>query len=384
MAKTATKAKKGSVTLKNSNGRLQLVFSYPILAPNGETVRKRFYLSTGFEDTPINRQRAGVIAATIQRDIDYAELDTTLERYKPASLAAGGVSPESMGLLALWQKYVDFKAPQVAPHTLLKDFCQVQRAIERLPSDSLGEAASIRDGLLGNMPVNSAKRVLTQIKACCKWAIAEKLISENPFAEMKITLPKGSGSPVIEPFTMEERDRILEAFRVHRYYSHYHPLVKFLFSTGCRPGEALALQWRHVQDEQILFEQRLSMTENGLQVIPGLKTQRRRTFPLNQELKAFLADLRESCQGNPEDYLFLAPGGGFLDSHNFCNRGWKTILSECGSGYRKLYQTRHSFITWLCEANVNTLAVSRWCGTSVAMIERHYAASNLNTIPPSL
>ncbi|NHC37476.1 Arm DNA-binding domain-containing protein [Scytonema millei] len=42
------KASKGAVRVKNSNGRLQLVFSYG---------GKRHYLSLGFDDTPTTRSR---------------------------------------------------------------------------------------------------------------------------------------------------------------------------------------------------------------------------------------------------------------------------------------------------------------------------------------
>ncbi|PLZ95704.1 hypothetical protein CEN50_21585 [Fischerella thermalis CCMEE 5268] len=47
------KSFKGTVQIKNSNKRLQLVFRY------GE---KRHYLSTGFTDTPANRKLAEIKA----------------------------------------------------------------------------------------------------------------------------------------------------------------------------------------------------------------------------------------------------------------------------------------------------------------------------------
>jgi hypothetical protein len=43
-------ASRGSVQTKVSNGRLQLVFSHPIVTPSGELKNKRFYLSTRHED----------------------------------------------------------------------------------------------------------------------------------------------------------------------------------------------------------------------------------------------------------------------------------------------------------------------------------------------
>jgi integrase len=67
---------KGSVSIINSNGRLQLRFHYG---------GKRHYLSMGWLDTPANRKLAELKAAEIEKDILYERLDATLRRYKPAS-----------------------------------------------------------------------------------------------------------------------------------------------------------------------------------------------------------------------------------------------------------------------------------------------------------
>lgn len=39
-------------------------------------------------------------------------------------------------------------------------------------------------------------------------------------------------------------DRIIKVFEGDRYYGNCAQLVKFLFNTGCRPSEAIALQWK--------------------------------------------------------------------------------------------------------------------------------------------
>jgi integrase len=63
------KASKGTVQIKNSNERLQLVFSY---------TGKRHYLSTGFTDTPANRKLAEMKARQIELDILSGNFDPTL------------------------------------------------------------------------------------------------------------------------------------------------------------------------------------------------------------------------------------------------------------------------------------------------------------------
>ena len=189
------KASKGSVQFKNSKGRLQIVFSYPVNL-NGKIQRQRFYISTGYEDTSVNRYRVGDIVKQLQRDIDYGEVDLSLERYKPSTYFADVFtgspnSPNQVGnatpdLIELWEKYSQFKRPQVSPSTFAKDFKRHRNHINRLPSTSLDDAIAIRDYLLENLSPNTAKRCLTQFNACCNWAVQEGLVSENPFALMKI------------------------------------------------------------------------------------------------------------------------------------------------------------------------------------------------------
>jgi integrase len=65
-----------------------------------------------------------------------------------------------------------------------------------------------------------------------------------------IQLPKSENADYdINPFTREERDVIIRRFEESNHYSYYAPLVKLLFFTGCRPSEAIALQWKHISDK---------------------------------------------------------------------------------------------------------------------------------------
>lgn len=192
---------KGSVSIINSNGRIQLRFHY---------AGKRHYLSTGWRDTPASRKLAELKAAEIEKDILYERLDETLAKYKPAS-SLSTVTPVTPiqkpkpQLDELWDKYSAFKKPQISPSTYAKDFAKHRNHIAKLPTRSLDEAIAIRDYLLSNLTPDAAKRCLTQLKACCNWAMDEGLIESNPFATMKIKVPKGTFEQQdINPFSKEE------------------------------------------------------------------------------------------------------------------------------------------------------------------------------------
>ena len=227
----AQKAPKGSVQFKNSKGRLQIVFSYPVKV-KGVVKRERFYISTGYEDTPVNRYRVGDIVKELQRDIDYGEVDLTLQKYQTEAVKAKAAQTSAQAiatsltsasfaynLVELWAQYTEFKRPQCSPSTIAKDFKKHRNHIARLPSQDLGGAVAIRNHLLENLTLDAAKRCLTQINACCDWAVREGLVTENPFSGMtRIRVPKGqSDEEDIEPFSKEERDLIIQVFMDNQY-----------------------------------------------------------------------------------------------------------------------------------------------------------------------
>jgi len=177
---TQHKASKGSVQIKSSNGRLQLVFSH---------AGKRHYLSLGLPDHKLNRKAAEAKAKLIKSDIAYDRFDTTLAKYKPSS-ALSTVTPTvtpiaAPNLAELWERYTDFKRPSLSPNTLVKEFATVDRCItQKLPTKNLDGAVVIRDWVVANKTPDAAKRLLTQFSACCNWAVKSGLISENPFVGM--------------------------------------------------------------------------------------------------------------------------------------------------------------------------------------------------------
>jgi integrase len=404
------KSGRGSVQIKVSKGWLQLVFSYPVLTSTGEIKGKRFYVSVGQRDTPFGRQRAAALAATIQRDIDYGEFDASLSRYKPTASVSSPVpaepaidpTPAIPQLGELWTQYEQFKKTQVSQSTYVKDYRKYRNHIAELPSQNLEDAIAMRDHFLATLSANAAKRTLTNINACCNWALKSRLIDANPFVGMSkdIQVPKSESDETdINPFTSEERDVIILTFEQSKLYQYYAPLVKFLFFTGCRPSEAIALQWKYVGDQFITFRQAVTEGEKGLALKDGLKTQAQRRFPINTQLREILETMR-SKQSKPDDFIFLSKKGGFIDFGDFLNHAWKGYVNRHGkeidglvtqlvkqgvvSEYRKPYQCRHTFITLCVDAGIDAKDIARWVGNSPEMIYRHYAGKKRDLQVPEL
>jgi len=377
-----SKAPKGSVQIKSSNNRLQLVFSFG---------GKRHYLSTGYPDTPQYRKLAKMKASEIEKDILYERFDPTLEKYKPKSVLTTvtpitPISTPKPNLAELWGKYVEWKRPQCAPSTMKNQYQAYSSYLERLPTHDLDRANEIRDYVLQSIPINSAKRFIVALNACCQWAIKSGFITENPFYGMagEIKLPKSEkADDDINPFSLAERDRVIEAFRSDHYYKFYAPLVEFIFATGARPSEAIALQWKHVTSDLkfINFEQAVTVSEKGLAVKQGLKTQEKRRFPCNAKVQGILSSIKPE-DTKPDDLLFPSPEGKYIDFHNFRNRAWKTVLAGLDITYRKPYQTRHTFITLALENGLDAKDVARLVGNSPEIIYRHYAGNKRELFVP--
>lgn len=146
------------------------------------------------------------------------------------------------------------------------------------------------------------------------------------------------------------------------------PMAIFAAATGLRPGEWLALEHRDIdRDAQVVYVRRT--LRNGRIKSPKTKASIR-AVPLQASALAALDALRPSpaCP-----LLFPSVGGGYLDLHNFRNRNWKPAQRDAGiEPRRRVYDLRHTFATFALRAGISTFDLSRYMGTSLAMIDRHY------------
>lgn len=365
------KASKGSVGIESFQGRLRLRLPRQLYGG------KQRYLSLGVADTLENRKLAESKAKQIELDILAGYFDDTLEKYKPQTHSNPSKSIEKrqteLPLNVLWDRYTAYKAKVLSVTTINKDFKKTKNHIASLPTQQVSDAILIRDALLSKLSPNAAKRVLTQLKACCDWAVDSGLITNNPFNGMAqaIKTVAKDDEDSINPFNRAEQEGIIAAFAKHRYYSHYTSYVKFLFMTGCRTSEAIGLTWKHIDAKlaRITFSE--AVVEGNRK---DTKTHKIRRFPINEPLRALLLSIRpEDC--TPDLPVFQSPKGGLIDAHNFLNRAWKTVLSELNIEYRSQYNTRHTFITNCLEAGVSVVQISKWVGNSPEVIMKHYAGT---------
>ncbi len=150
--------------------------------------------------------------------------------------------------------------------------------------------------------------------------------------------------------------------------------MSVLAYAGLRPGEALALEVRHVRDQTILVEQALSDGE--------LKVQKTGRQYRTVDLLPILGDeLRESIDvtgaRDPEALVFPRADGGVWRGdcwNNWRNRHFHPAAAAAGLGRPRAYDLRHSFASLLIrEQRTSIVELAEQLGHAPTMTLNTYA-----------
>jgi integrase len=259
------------------------------------------------------------------------------------------------------------------------------------------------------------------LKLALKTAVKKGDLPRNP-AEFA-TLPRKNhkaevadseegGDEHVEALDREQYARFLEAARALDWHSAlWHVLV----TTGLRPGEALALKWRHVDLDNAQVHVRATLARvghKGWKLTAPKTPKSRRTVPLaavtvqelqrwkeqqSRERQAALQRRKEqqSCERQAarsawqdHDFVFTNRHGGPLDHTNLAARCFRRVLERAGLGEYvgpvpekpkgqpgprkrrpfkpafRIYALRHTFASLLLADGVPLLMVSRLLGHS--------------------
>jgi integrase len=335
-------------------------------------------LYIGLPDTIANRKAASMQASQIELDMVSGNFDPSLVKYKPQK-------QESISVVELFEQFVEYKRRKIEPATLAK-YLGLEKHVSAFfknktcVSVSESVAEKFRDWLGQTQklePVTVRERIVL-MKACWEWGKNKKLLVENPWDEVKVSVP-----PKQRPnhFTLKEIESSVQKFRSSPNLKHFLDYVEFKFGTGLRTGEAAALRWRHCssQCDRIWIGETL---KNGNR--KAAKRNKDRTVPLTPRLQQLLLDRRPQ-NWQPDDPIFTRVEGWAIDAKNFCNRYWKPALISLGIDYRKPYNTRHTLISHGLEAGMNPVAIAALTGHDVrTLYENHAGLVNPARLPDLL
>lgn len=353
---------------------------------------KQKAIYTRLPDTKEGWKKAQQQAWEIEDDIRSGNFDSSLSKYQ-LSIKFSVVESEQLNLLDLWDRYSEYRRPQVAITHFQENYQKRYRnVILELPTQSLDDAVAIRDYLLQHKSAGTTKQMLIQFNAACKFGIQSKLIAHNPFEGMASDIKnKSRHHEDIDPFTPAERDAIIASFEQHPHHCHYASFVKFLFLTGCRTSEAVGLRWEDINSEctQIVFSSVISK-----KIRKATKTNRNRKFPCNTQLQALLKSIQPAkvTQG---ELVFKNPAGNPINPTTFIHNSWggdkgngkvgivtKLVAEGKVERYRPQYNTRHTFITLCLEQGISLPQIARWVGNSPGTLLAHYGGVIKQMRPP--
>lgn len=356
----------------DNNGRCLIQFQYR---------GRRYSLTHGDYSNKIDRSQMEYIAQQIYLDCNTGNFDFSMDKYRPWGKKESSTEKPELALLEVWDKWVEFlKLPEA---TKVRDYDSIRRIIEAR-SPSAQDAFWL---LQMKWAPSVFNKRLAYCRSCVQWAMREGLVEDNPFNNVRA---KKKEQPKIEPFSREEANRIVTFFSngltpdsvFHEKFLVYGPLVRFLFLTGLRPGEALGLQWWDIDFTQGIIKIRRSITTNNTSnpnygVPKRTKTGESWIIPLTVQLRTLFKEVQESRDGvmQARDYLFRSPEGGLLNWNNFRVRIWGEALALLDIPYRYPYQIRHTVLSHAAsDPKIGLMGAAQIAGhKNTSMVSQHYA-----------
>lgn len=236
VSQSKKKAAKGAVVVQVFKERLKLVWS---------NTGKRYFLYLGLPDGKTNRIVADQKARQIEGDIATGNFDPILKKYKLQLLKYTHATVDD-----LYERFIAHKAADISdrtPENYRAAFKHLTTYFKDKPVIYIGNAADDFTEWLNSQGLAgvTVKTYLVLISAVWDWGIEHYITEINPW-KSAIKRLKVAPKQKVKPFTREEIERIVEAFKTDKHYHHYADFVVFQFNTGCRTGEAIGLQWKHL------------------------------------------------------------------------------------------------------------------------------------------
>lgn len=342
---------------------------------NGETIRERLTINkTSLPPTPANLKYANRVAADIKRRIatgtfDYAEFFPDSPRAKVAADTTTFGKLADLWLESKGQLEAATKDQYANAVAMWKRLLGADTALDKLTHQVL--AAKI-----GGHPWASPKscnNYLIPLRGIFEFEYRGRKALDNPMAGIKnMTVVK----KIPDPFTPDERALILSDMaarcdpRIHAYFT-------FMFFTGMRPEEAIALQWRDIDWNEATARVQRVRTFRGTER-DGSKTHTERDVELVSPAVAALQAMKAYTfmKGKEDACVFENPvtGSPWHDERSQRDHYWTPTLKRLGIRHRRAYNTRHTYATTALMAGVNPAYIARQLGhTNTKMLFETYS-----------
>jgi len=322
----------------------------------------------------------------------YREADRELRRIRAAT--DNGLTPNNSKVTVA--KYLDwwlqtYAIPNVRPRTSERYGSDVRLHISPVIGGIRLDRLQAADAQMVLSKMLRAGRARKSVIHCYRvMRLALKHAVEKGILQVNVT--DAVKPPRLEPTelevpSLEEVQHILELADSTPYGS----VLRFTVSTGCRRGEALGLEWRHLDLENgsasiVQSLQRIGRT--GLQLVPPKSAKSRRSIALDEHTVEMLrahrggqiltmAELGSAYEDN--GLVFPGPMGKALDPATL-TRNFEKLARCAGKSHVRLHDLRHFHASLLLKEGVHLKVVQERLGHSSIAI----TADTYSHVAPSL
>jgi integrase len=310
---------------------------------------KRRQKSTGLEDTPANRK---MLKTQVIPQLEIKIMNGDIDNKKPTLFKVYAdkylVSKDSL------------KTARELGHT-------VEKIVKKFGNRNVVDIKRVEvreysTELLKDKSPKTVRNYIRILGAILELAIEYDEITDNPAEHIK--LPKHI-KPTITPFTPEEVERLIAS--ADGYFKNF---LAISFYTGMRTGEVLGLMHGDIDFDTMTIKVVRSVTK-GKCTTPKTESGVRRV-PIFSHLVPYL---KEQMRGGNSLYLFSCVDGKHLYGASSLKRHWRRVCTKADVEYRKVYTTRHTFITSMLKSGkITILELAQMVGHSnTEPIMKNYA-----------
>ncbi|GAB2325607.1 tyrosine-type recombinase/integrase [Streptomyces variabilis] len=358
---------------------------------NGKT-RYRTVVDAGTDE---NGKR---VQLTITRDTK-AEVKAERDRIQHQRRAGTLIVPSKITLGEWLDEWLEYKRRDVEPTTIRSYRLALVHVYDRLGHVRLQELTEdqVRDciddivargrrkgGAAGSrLAVSTAEGVITRLREALRRAVVRKLIAESPAQFVRVSLDDKKVDkrerPKVKPWTVTEVQTFIRGIEQDRLYP-----ALLLSLMGFRPAEVVGLRWEHLDLKRATLEISRTRTMIGNKEVleKDAKTAAgERVLPLPGPVLDALKKFR-ALQAREK----LAAGEGYTDSgyvvvdqlgmprntRHLREHAYR-LMRQLGMRQVRLYDARHSCLSYLAVNGVPDVVLAAWAGhTNASFTKRKY------------
>jgi integrase len=255
----------------------------------------------------------------------------------------------------------DLAAGTVSNLTVAKRWLEKYFGVDReLGSITAGEADLYRGWLSseGGQAENTVRRLCSRAKQFFRAALRQRLITENPFGDMKKLAVGASSRARVFEITAAMAQQVLDTCPD----AHWRLIFALSRYGGMRvPSEICLLEWQHIDWERgrILVNCKKTQHHRGREI---------REMPIFPELRPYLEAWRRACPKHREKVL-----RPMVNAKTNLRTGLLKILKRAGiKPWPKLFQNLRSTRAKELRRRFDPAVVAAWLGHTVDVADKHY------------